>query len=64
MSVDVVRSRLLVTVEDKDRPRVLRIDRAIDAAAIREVLALMAPMLERLGELARRKLVERNRPRE
>lgn len=64
LSIDLERERLLATTRTKaafasrggERPRVVRIDRgpALDA-----VLAAAGPLLERLSEIARRKLEAR-----
>ena len=64
LSLDVGRRRLLATLETDAsqapaRPRVVRIDPAIDAGAITELLARAAPLLRRLGEVAAVKLARR-----
>ena len=60
LSFDVARRRLLVTVEDVPRPRVVKIDPGVDAGAADELLGLAGPLLRRLGEIAARKLVSRD----
>ncbi len=59
LSFDLARARLLVTVEAAPRPRVIRIDPAIDAASSAEIVALATPLLRRLGAIAREKLARR-----
>jgi len=59
LSLDVGRRRLLVTVEAQPRPRVVRIDPAVDAGASSELLSLAAPLLRHLGEMALAKLASR-----
>jgi hypothetical protein len=59
LSLDVARARVLVTVEDEPRPRVVKIDRRIDAGASAALVALAGPLLRRLGEVARTKLAAR-----
>ncbi|HEY8087920.1 MAG TPA: hypothetical protein VIF09_08745 [Polyangiaceae bacterium] len=59
LSFDVARRRLLVTVEDVPRPRVVKIDPGVDAGAADELLGLAGPLLRRLGEIAAGKLVSR-----
>jgi hypothetical protein len=61
LSLDVARARLLVTVEEKPRPRVVRIDPRIDASASAEILERAAPLLRHLGGIARDKLAARVR---
>jgi hypothetical protein len=60
LSLDVLRRRLLVTVEAEPRPRVVKIDPGLDAGASAELLALAAPLLRRLGEVAAIKLASRS----
>jgi hypothetical protein len=60
LSFDVARRRLLVTVEDTPRPRVVKIDPGVDPGASEELLALAAPLLRRLGEVAASKLALRS----
>lgn len=59
LSFDVGRRRLLVTVEEPLRTRVVKIDPRVDAGASAELLALAGPLLRRLGEVAREKLAAR-----
>ena len=59
LSLDVVRRRLLVTLEAEPRPRVVKIDPGVDPGASDELLALVAPLLRRLGEIAAMKLAAR-----
>jgi hypothetical protein len=60
LSLDVARGRLLVTLEaDGDRPRVVKIDPRIDAGSSAEIVALAAPLLRRLGEIAAAKIALR-----
>jgi hypothetical protein len=59
LSFDVARARLLVTVAATPRPRVVRIDPRVDAGASAELVALAAPLLRRLGDVAAVKLVAR-----
>ena len=59
LSLDVVRRRLLVTVEAQPRPRVVKIDPGVDPGASAELLALAAPLIRRLGEIAAVKLAAR-----
>ena len=59
LSFDVGRRRLLVTVEAQPRPRVVRIDPAVDASACSELLSLAAPLLRHLGAMALTKLASR-----
>jgi hypothetical protein len=61
LSLDVRRGRLLVTLEADAgrRPRVVKIDPGIDARASAELVALAAPLLDRLGEIAAAKLAAR-----
>jgi hypothetical protein len=63
LSLDVGRRRLLVTVEAGrgERPRVVKIDPGVDASASDELVALAAPLLRRLGEIAAEKLAARPR---
>jgi hypothetical protein len=60
LSLDVGRGRLLVTIEAVGRPRVVKIDPGIDPGASAEIVALAAPLLRRLGELAAAKLASRS----
>jgi hypothetical protein len=62
MSLDVSRGRLLVTIEKQPRPRVVRIDRSVDASASAEILERAAPLLRHLGGVARDKLAARRLP--
>jgi hypothetical protein len=61
LSLDVGRRRLLATVEAGrgERPRVVKIDPRVDAASSDAILALAAPLLRRLGEVAAVKLASR-----
>jgi len=59
LSLDVARARLLVTLEDAPRPRVVKIDPGIDAGASAELVRLAGPLLAHLGERALAKLAER-----
>jgi hypothetical protein len=59
LSLDVVRRRLLVTVEAQPRPRVVKIDPGVDPGASAELLALAAPLIRHLGEIAAVKLAAR-----
>jgi hypothetical protein len=59
LSLDVARSRLLVTVDAHPRPRVVRVDPRIDAGASAEILALATPIIRHLGTIARIKLAAR-----
>ena len=59
LSLDVTRRRLLVTVEARPRPRVVRIDPRIDASASAEILEHAAPLLRHLGGVVRDKLAAR-----
>jgi hypothetical protein len=70
LSFDVARRRLLVTVEapteggpraPEGRPRVVRIDPAVDGSAGDELLALARPLLDHLGAIAAVKLAARAR---
>jgi hypothetical protein len=61
LSLDVSRRRVLVTVAASPRPRVVKIDPAVDPSAAEELVALAAPLLERLGRLAAEKLSARPR---
>jgi hypothetical protein len=60
LSLDVLRGRLLVTVEAAPRPRVVKIDPGLDAGASTELVALAAPLVRRLGEIAAIKLASRS----
>jgi hypothetical protein len=62
LSLDVARGRLLVTLEAEGggRPRVVKIDPGIDAGSSAEIVALAAPLLRRLGELAAAKIASRS----
>jgi hypothetical protein len=60
LSLDVLRRRLLVTVEAEPRPRVVKIDPGLDPGSSTELLALAAPLLRRLGEVAAIKLASRS----
>jgi hypothetical protein len=68
LSFDVARRRLLVTVDapaegppraPEARPRVVRIDPAVDGSASDELLALARPLLEHLGAVAAVKVAAR-----
>jgi hypothetical protein len=59
ISLDVRRARLLATLDERPRPRVVRIDRAVDAGACDELLERARPLLARLGAIARVKLAAR-----
>ena len=62
LSLDVGRRRLLVTLEAEAasaRQRVVKIDPGVDAGASDELVALAAPLLRRLGEIAAAKLAAR-----
>jgi hypothetical protein len=61
LSLDVGRGRLLVTLEAEagQRPRVVKIDPGIDASASAQLVALAAPLVRRLGEIAAVKLAAR-----
>ena len=61
LSFDVRRRRLLVTLEETPRPRVVKIDPGIDAGASAELLALAQPLIERLGQVVLVKLSERGK---
>jgi hypothetical protein len=61
LSLDVPRGRLLVTIEGKPRPRVVRVDPRIDASASAEILERAAPLLRHLGGVVRDKLAARAR---
>jgi hypothetical protein len=60
LSLDVRRGRLLATVEASPRPRVVKIDPGLDAGASAELVALAAPLIRRLGEIAAIKLASRS----
>ncbi|HEY1694303.1 MAG TPA: hypothetical protein VGG39_19170 [Polyangiaceae bacterium] len=60
LSFDVGRRRLLVTIEEIPRPRVVKIDPGIDAGACDDLLRLAGPLLEFLGRTAARKLALRS----
>jgi hypothetical protein len=62
LSLDVPRGRLLVTIEGKPRPRVVRIDPSLDASASAEILERAAPLLRHLGGVAWDKLAARRPP--
>ena len=59
LSFDVGRRRLLATLEDVPRPRVLKIDPGIDAASSEQLLALAGPVIVRLSEVVPGKLAAR-----
>jgi len=61
LSLDIRRRRLLVTVEAGrgERPRVVKVDPGVDAASSDQIVALAAPLLRRLGEIAAVKLAAR-----
>jgi hypothetical protein len=61
LSLDVARRRLLVTVEagGGERPRVVKIDPRVDPGTSDQIVALAAPLLRRLGEIAAEKLAAR-----
>jgi len=61
LSLDVGRGRLLVTVEagPGERPRVVKIDPRLDAGTSDQIVALAAPLLRHLGEIAAEKLAAR-----
>jgi len=60
LSFDVLRRRLLVTLEAEPRPRVVKIDPGLNAGASAELLALAAPLIRRLGEISAVKLASRS----
>ena len=63
LGVDLAKRRLLGTVEvPGERPRVIAIDERTDPASVAELLALAAPLVARLGELAAERLEARGRP--
>lgn len=61
LSLDVGRRRLLVTVEAGrgERPRVVKIDPRVDPGTSDQIVALAAPLIRRLGEIAAEKLAAR-----
>jgi len=61
LSLDIGRRRLLVTVEAGrgERPRVVKIDPRVDAGTSDQIVALAAPLIRRLGEIAAEKLAAR-----
>jgi hypothetical protein len=61
LSLDVERGRLLVTLgAESGRPRVVKIDRNVDAGASAELVSLAAPLLGHLGDVAAAKLAQRS----
>jgi len=61
LSLDIGRRRLLVTLEAAPKPRVVKIDPGIDAAASDELLLLAGPLVARLGEVVLVKLAARGK---
>jgi hypothetical protein len=61
LSLDIGRRRLLVTVEAVPKPRVVKIDPRVDAAASDELLLLAGPLIVRLGEVVSVKLAARGK---
>ena len=64
LSLDVARRRLLVTLEDVPKPRVVKIDPGIDAASSEELVTLAGPVLEHLGVVVPLKLSARGKHRD
>ena len=61
LGVDLRKKRFLGTAEEPGgaRPRVVAIDERTDAASVEELLRLVEPVTQRLGELAAERLAAR-----
>lgn len=59
LAVDLVKGRVIATIEEAPRPRVVRIDRSNDPGSTAELLDLATPLVARLSELSRAQLERR-----